>query len=165
MTEAEPMDDIVDLSILTFNMHGQSVYSVAVHPSKPCLVLTGGGDDMGYLWSYKKSSSSNFVVAGTTEFGDHKDSVATVKFNFNGTLALTGITNIMYKIDQLAKFYLNLYILGDKYVGSFDGTVRIWNVDDGSIKHVLEGPEDIEWADWHSKGNAVVAGSNDGLLH
>ena len=29
---------------------------------------------------------------------------------------------------------------------------------------VLEGPEDIEWAEWHSKGNAVLAGSKDGTV-
>jgi hypothetical protein len=30
----------------------------------------------------------------------------------------------------------------------------------GELKQILEGPEDIEWADWHSKGNAVLAGNN-----
>ena len=34
----------------------------------------------------------------------------------------------------------------------------------GELKQVLEGPEDIEWAEWHSKGNAVLAGSKDGTV-
>jgi ribosome assembly protein SQT1 len=32
------------------------------------------------------------------------------------------------------------------------------------MKIILEGPEDIEWAQWHSKGNAVIAGSQDGTI-
>lgn len=26
------------------------------------------------------------------------------------------------------------------------------------------GPEDVEWAHWHNKGNAVIAGSRDGTV-
>ena len=32
------------------------------------------------------------------------------------------------------------------------------------LKIVLEGPEDIEFAEWHSKGNAIIAGSKDGTV-
>lgn len=58
-------------------------------------------------------------------------------FNFNGSLALTG---------------------------SYDGMVRIWDVQNGSLLQVLEGPDDVEWAQWHSKGNAIIAGSKDGTV-
>jgi WD40 repeat protein len=34
----------------------------------------------------------------------------------------------------------------------------------GVLIQTLEGPEDIEWAEWHSKGNAVLAGSRDGTI-
>jgi angio-associated migratory cell protein len=34
----------------------------------------------------------------------------------------------------------------------------------GELLRVLEGPEDIEWACWHSKGNCVLAGSKDGTI-
>jgi WD40 repeat protein len=43
--------------------------------------------------------------------------------------------------------------------GSYDGTVRVWRVSDGVCLQTLEGPEDVEFAEWHSKGNAIVAGS------
>ena len=69
------------------------------------------------------------------ELSGHTDTVTAVGFNYDGTLALTG---------------------------AYDGTVRIWDVSSGQLKGILEGPEDIEWAEWHSKGNAVIAGSKDG---
>jgi hypothetical protein len=37
--------------------------------------------------------------------------------------------------------------------------VRVWRVSDGVCLQTLEGPEDVEFAEWHSKGNAIVAGS------
>jgi WD40 repeat protein len=42
--------------------------------------------------------------------------------------------------------------------------VRIWDAASGILRQVLEGPEDIEFACWHSKGNAVLAGSKDGTV-
>lgn len=63
--------------------------------------------------------------------------MTSVGFNFDGTLALTG---------------------------SYDGTVRIWSASTGALLQVLEGPEDVEWAEFHSKGNAVLAGSKDGTV-
>jgi len=61
--------------------------------------------------------------------------VATIDFNYDGKFVLTG---------------------------SFDGTVKVWDVSTGALVCQLEGPEDIEWCEWHSKGNAIVAGSRDG---
>lgn len=68
----------------------------------------------------------------------HTDTVSSVGFNYDGTLALTG---------------------------SYDGTIRVWSVETGECKITLEGPEDIEFAEWHSKGNAILAGSRDGMLY
>ena len=87
----------------------------------------------------------------TSKFQHHS-----VGFNFDGTLALTG---------------------------AYDGKVQIWNVSSGALLQCLEGPEgmsllvlrdsiylnlchvlDIEWAAWHPRGNAVLAGSGDGTV-
>lgn len=133
----EPMQEVVDMSVCSFSRHGQSVYCVAIHPSIPGVVITGGGDDMGYIWTYESSQSSSFRVIKEVTLDGHKDTVSTVSFNHDGVLALTG---------------------------SFDGTIRVWETTGGGLKTVLEGPEDIEWAEWHPKGNAIVAGSNDGTI-
>lgn len=137
-------DTGVDMSISTFSGHGDSVYCTAIHPSIPGLVITGGGDDNGYLWRYCPINPSDTIdgskpngIVSVFELAGHTDTVSCVGFNFDGTFALTG---------------------------SFDGTCRIWNVSTGEQHIVLEGPEDIEWAEWHPKGNAVVAGSSDGTV-
>ena len=126
---------------------------------------TGGGDDKAYIWKYAKhvdgvidavaSSGSAMDVEGdatltngnaqqgagqvvsSIELAGHTDTVTTVGFNFNGSLALTG---------------------------AYDGLVKIWKVTTGELIQTLEGPEDVEWAKWHSKGNAVIAGSRDGTV-
>lgn len=72
-----------------------------------------------------------------TEIAGHTDTVTSVGFNFNGMQFLTG---------------------------SYDGTVRIYNLETKELVVTLEGPEDIEWAKWHNRGNAVIAGSKDGTV-
>jgi angio-associated migratory cell protein len=130
----EKKDPAIDMSLATFTGHEkESVYCVAIHPINPQLILTGGGDDCAYLWSYDFNGQSTCLFS----LRGHNDSITSVGFNFDGSLALTG---------------------------SYDGTVRIWNAADGQLKQTLDGPEDIDWAEWHSKGNAVIAGSKDGTV-
>jgi ribosome assembly protein SQT1 len=138
------MDDgdvvVEDMAYFTFKMHSDATYCIAVHPTIPNLVLTGGVDDKAYLWEVPRQLSSESAEATDvryTEFVGHTDTVTSVGFNFNGNQFLTG---------------------------SYDGTVRIYNVDSKELVVTLEGPEDIEWAKWHSRGNAVIAGSKDGTI-
>ncbi|KAJ1395464.1 WD40-repeat-containing domain protein [Ochromonadaceae sp. CCMP2298] len=130
------------MSYACFRGHSDSVYCAAIHPSQPGVVLTGGGDDVAYLWRYKQSQEdSENPTPGEAyspiQLTGHTDTVTSVGFNFNGSLALTG---------------------------AYDGTVRIWQVETGALVQVLEGPEDVEWAQWHNKGNAIIAGSRDGTV-
>jgi ribosome assembly protein SQT1 len=137
----EPRPDIesVEMAVYAFKEHTDSVYCSAVHPQKRGLVITGGGDDVAYIWKYENANegpeSGNLISSHKLE--GHTDTVTSVGFNFDGTLALTG---------------------------AYDGTVRVWDVATGKEKLVLEGPEDVEWAEWHSKGNAIIAGSKDGTI-
>ena len=42
------------------------------------------------------------------------------------------------------------------------GKVGIWDTATGQCKHMLEGPDgSIEWAQWHPKGDVILAGSDD----
>lgn len=162
MIEGEPDLTIEDMSLASFNYHGDSVYCAALHPTRPGIVISGGGDDRAFLWKYV--IPSDLSVLGATEssleqYGKsiefcielpgHTDTVTAVGFNFDGTLALTG---------------------------GYDGVINIWSLAHSSsdsdpsqsiqptLLHKLEGPEDVEWATWHSKGNAVLAGSKDGTI-
>jgi len=97
-------------------------------------VVLTGGGDDK---AYLWKYEANGEISSLKELGGHSDTVTSVGFNFDGTLCL---------------------------VGSYDGTVSIWHVASGEKHLVLEGPEDVEWAEWHSKGNAVAAGSKDGTV-
>jgi angio-associated migratory cell protein len=149
------------MSLASFNLHEDSVYCAALHPTRPGLVLSGGGDDRAFLWKYHLPSDPSDSLTTTAsndengksiefciELPGHSDTVTAVGFNFDGTLALTG---------------------------GYDGVVNIWSLSSSSasesanplqpvLLHKLEGPEDVEWATWHSKGNAVLAGSKDGTV-
>ena len=54
--EDEFTDAVVDQSAASFSMHGDCVYVSAIHPTKAGVVLTGGGDDRGMLWTYQTST-------------------------------------------------------------------------------------------------------------
>lgn len=137
--DSEGIPSVPDTSLCTFEEHADSVYCAAINPTIAGLVMTGGGDDEAYIWRYNCSSNdgSHGLIKHIVKLSGHKDTVTSVGFNFDGTLALTG---------------------------SYDGTVRIWSSETGELKHVLEGPEDIEWAHWHQRGNAILAGSKDGTV-
>lgn len=143
---AEDDEEIVeDMSFLSFNGHSDSVYCAAIHPNISGAIITGGGDDRAFIWTYggeidEMSNNTIGAIKSAVELTGHKDTITSVGFNFDGTMCLTA---------------------------SYDGTIKIWKVSSDItsapiLLHSLEGPEDIEWAEWHSKGNAVVAGSSDG---
>ena len=48
---------------------------------------------------------------------------------------------------------------------SLDGSVRIWNTEDGSLVQVVEGQGgEFEWVDWHPRGPVICTGCEDGTL-
>ena len=131
-----------DLANIVFQGHTDSVYCADINEIHPGMVISGGGDDKAFIWQFPVSSdlvesNEQVGVSNCIALEGHTDTVTSVGFNFDATLALTA---------------------------SYDGTVRIWNVDTGELIHILDGPEEIEWACWHSKGNAVIAGSRDGTI-
>jgi ribosome assembly protein SQT1 len=126
---------IEDQARVTFRGHKDSVYCVSIHPSRPGVAISGGGDDQAFLWNFLNMETDE--SSAVKQLGAHGETVTCASFNFDGSLALTG---------------------------AYDGCVRIWDVATGNMARVLEGPEDIEWAEWHPKGNVVVAGSRDGTV-
>lgn len=138
--DMEAADGVVDMSHCLLGRHQDGVYAVAIHPTKPDCIVTGGGDDKAYLCTFlleEPTSEDEGAECICVELSGHSDTVTSVGFNFDGTLLLTA---------------------------SYDGTVRIWDAIHGTSKRILSGPEDVEWAQWHSKGNAIVAGSKDGTI-
>ncbi|KAJ2798235.1 60S ribosomal subunit assembly or modification protein [Coemansia helicoidea] len=67
----------------------------------------------------------------------HEDSVCSAQFSRDGTLVATG---------------------------GMDGKINVYSVDDRRRCAQLDGPDEVQWMDWHPKGNVLLAGANDGSL-
>ena len=144
--EQEDAKGVVDMATHTFRFHSDSVYAVAATKRKRTVAATGaeedelviasgGGDDLGYLWSVPAAAQDQ---AAAVPLKGHTDTVGCASFSFDGSLIATG---------------------------SMDGTVKVWNTGDGSLSKTLEGPgEDVEWVSWHPKGAIVLAGSTDATV-
>jgi len=133
---------VVDMAHAVFSEHSDYVCSASLNSKRPGMAVTGGGDDRAFLWTYETNAAASTDpltgnVLSSKELTGHTDTVTCVGFNFDGTLVMTG---------------------------SYDGSIRVWDVASGELTVVLEGPQDIEWASWHTKGNAIVAGSTDGTI-
>jgi ribosome assembly protein SQT1 len=109
-----------DMSTACFVGHSDCVYSVAIHPFTPGVVLTGGGDDKAFLWTYAPNADGSEelgpAILHSKELTGHTDTVTSVGFNYDGKLALTG---------------------------GYDGKINVWSVPEGELTQTLEGPEGI----------------------
>jgi angio-associated migratory cell protein len=131
MADAAPAPP--DQADATFTRHTDVVYCVAINPVNPTQLLTGGGDDRGFLWSLSSSGD----VSACIELTGHTDTVGSVGFSCDGTLAATG---------------------------GYEGKLQIWDAQTGALEQCLEGPDDVEWLAWHSKGNVILAAGQDGTV-
>ena len=82
--------DIVDKSILTFNLHSKSVFCCSL-TNDSTLAVSGGEDDKAYVWR-TEDGHLKFECNG------HEDSVIEAKFNCNSKLLATGDMRGMIKI-------------------------------------------------------------------
>lgn len=71
-----------DNSIQHFPTHQGSVFAVSTHPSQP-IAISGGEDDLGYLWDFSNGES-------ITKLTGHTDSVTSAAFSFDGEMVSTG---------------------------------------------------------------------------
>lgn len=94
--EAEEVE-LVNDSKAYFDKHSDSIFSIAAHPANPSLFLTGGGDDVGYIWT--PDTPANTEEANITpresktiaRLSGHKDSISAAAFtNPDGAYAITG---------------------------------------------------------------------------
>ncbi|KAJ1987848.1 60S ribosomal subunit assembly or modification protein [Coemansia spiralis] len=67
----------------------------------------------------------------------HEDSVASARFSSDGALVATG---------------------------GMDGRVNVYRTDGYAKCAALDGPNEVQWLDWHPKGSVLLAGAQDGSL-
>jgi ribosome assembly protein SQT1 len=82
--EPDGPTDVVDTSRARFASHSpKSIFTLATHPISPVLAVSGGEDDMGYLWKMDDGEQ----VAKLT---GHTDSVVSAAFSADGDFVATG---------------------------------------------------------------------------
>ena len=74
----EPVEETLDRPEAEFTHHKGPVYAIANHPTDACLFMSGGGDDLAFIFD---QNGVRHTLAG------HTDSVIAVGFNFDGSLA------------------------------------------------------------------------------
>jgi len=136
-----------DMSDLQLTSHTDSVYALASFIENGNIsILSGGGDDKAF--QYKVSGEKGNRSTAVTQLPyPHTDTVSSVAYN------LEYVGNDPKKTPRLAA------------VGSYDGSIVIYDADTGTQKMKLEGPTDVEWISFHPKGGIVLlTGSGDGTL-
>jgi WD40 repeat protein len=130
------VQDIPDLSIQKISSHSSSVYAVASHhdqATNTLSIITGAGDDRAFL---HKLDNNNAVTTIPLSHA-HTDSVSSVASN--------------------EKFISSDLSKTPKYlaVGAYDGSVVLYNPENGEKIKVLDGPTDVEFVSFHPKGGSV----------
>ncbi|BGP19627.1 hypothetical protein JCM10213_000084 [Rhodosporidiobolus nylandii] len=139
------LDNGLDDSECTTTLHqhpeGGAVFSLSIHPQTSLLAVSGGEDNSAYIF---RTDTGAQVAA----LSGHSDSVTCTGWSFDGGLCATG---------------------------GMDGRVRVWKVRRPSsdvaweeagweLAQALEGPDEVNWIDWHPKGNVLLAGGADGTV-
>lgn len=84
LLEQEGDDEYIhDNSTLVFDKHEKAVFCCAVSPQGEQYCITGGEDDVAYVWN-RNTGDIHFECTG------HKDSVIATCFNHDGSLVATG---------------------------------------------------------------------------
>ena len=140
-----------DDSVVKFaGEHKDSVFSVAAVPREPYnTFITGDCDDQAIVWRVVKEEAGEEQKEGAPAAGfksvhhkhlpGHTETVEFIKFNHDGKyFATAGMNN----------------------------QIRVWNTDSFDLKCALEdGPsEDLNFLEWHSKGNVLMTGGKDKLV-
>jgi WD40 repeat protein len=129
--------EIPDMSIQKLICHNSSsVYAVASHhdPATNSLsIITGGGDDKAFLHKLDNNNTVKTIQLSHA----HTDSVSSVASNEK--LVSTDLS-------KTPKYLA---------VGAYDGSVVLYNPDNGEKIKVLDGPTDVEFLSFHPKGGSV----------
>ncbi|GAA5866081.1 hypothetical protein JCM8547_000590 [Rhodosporidiobolus lusitaniae] len=143
------LDNGLDDSMCTTSLHRSAsssqdpaaVFALSLHPFTSLLAVSGGEDDQAFIFRTDTG-------AQVAHLSGHSDSVTCAGFSHDGALCATA---------------------------GMDGRVRVWRVrrrgaDEAweecgwELAVALEGPDEVNWIDWHPKGNVLVAGGADGTV-
>ncbi|EXJ79888.1 hypothetical protein A1O3_08173 [Capronia epimyces CBS 606.96] len=139
-------------SVAHFDAHTDSIFCIAQHPTKPSIIITGGGDDVAYIFDAS-------VPQAISAPGGERQSLAPLQKLDGHTDSVNAST---FTLPQ------------GKYVvtAGLDGKLRAWKNDDGSGKRwtYLAEASEVQEINWVAASpnpeheNVVALGANDGSV-
>mmetsp|Transcript_24218 Transcript_24218/g.51446 ORF Transcript_24218/g.51446 Transcript_24218/m.51446 type:complete len:475 (+) Transcript_24218:94-1518(+) len=141
-------ETVADMSSFQLRSHTDSVYTVASFVENGELsILSGGGDDKAFQYKISADTTGERSTTVLPLSHPHTDTVSSVAYNTQY------VGSDPKKTPRLGA------------VGSYDGTIVVYDALTGAQKLKLEGPSDVEWMSFHPKGGTVLlTGSGDGTL-
>jgi hypothetical protein len=81
-------------------------------------------------------------------------------------LAATPVAIVIYLATQAHSFspFISLFLSIYRRQGAYSGKLMVWDTKTRALIRTLEGPEDVEWLDWHSKGGWGVDSAREGSI-
>mmetsp|Transcript_5237 Transcript_5237/g.11456 ORF Transcript_5237/g.11456 Transcript_5237/m.11456 type:complete len:543 (+) Transcript_5237:67-1695(+) len=157
----QPQTAVPDQSIATLKSHAGPVYAVATHfdaSSGTLRIVSGGGDDRAYLHTVTTSSAATAAAGGSSS-----PKITTIPLSHAHTDSVSSVAINSQYVDQNAKGKASQHLIA---VGSYDGTIILYDAHTGNKVQALDGPTDVEFVSFHPKGGTVVlAGSiSDGTV-
>lgn len=172
--DADAMLDQYDDAAGSFEVHEGAVFSVALNPVEATLAVSGGEDDLAYLFRVPTGE----VVA---KLSGHSDSVTSVGWSHDGEMVATGGMDGRVRIWRRVK--------GDPSWSKWEFLTNLEGPDEVNVSNATRltacvcaglswrlahaGLADtalaccfllLQWLDWHPKGNVLLAGGADGTV-
>ncbi|KAM8903012.1 angio-associated migratory cell protein [Spinachia spinachia] len=168
-TEDE-MEEDQDDSELTFSKHTGSVFCVSLDPATNSMVVTGGEDDMAYVW---RLSDGEVLLECT----GHKDSVTCAAFSHDSSMVACGDMSGLIKVWKVeTKEQLWSFEVGDLewmewhpcaavlLAGTDDGNVWMWKIPSGDCKTFQCSASQATSGKVLPDGKRAVVGYDDGTV-
>lgn len=153
--------------------HKESVFTIALSPVHPSLVLTGAGDNAAYLWDFT-TGERKATLAG------HTDSIIAGGFSADGRLVATASMDATVRVYRVADGSLHRTLEGPAkelewmewhplgpvlVAGSADETVWMWNGDSGECMSVFSGQGGgVTCGGWTADGKTLISCGESGDL-
>lgn len=161
--------EVVDLSKITFERHGRSVFSADV-TKDGLLAVTGGENDMAYVWSVT-TAEVLFECTG------HKDSVTEVGFNFDeqyvATADMAGLVQV-WSVKEKKLIWCNEgddmewmtwhHLANVLVVGCHSGDIYVWQIPQGNCKVLPSHGSLTMCGKILADGKRLITGYMDGQL-
>ncbi|KIX09920.1 uncharacterized protein Z518_01001 [Rhinocladiella mackenziei CBS 650.93] len=141
-------------SVAHFDNHTDSIFCIAQHPTNPSIVVTGGGDDVAYLFDASIPESQT-----NSQLQDERQSIPPIQ-KFDGHTDSVNAASFTYPRGE--------YVV----TAGLDGKLRAWKSDDASGKRwtFMAEASEVQEINWVSacpdpdQENAIALGAGDGSV-